>query len=181
MCEVCRAALRCPSWPPVTARAARSGVDSTRRVAWHRAGPQHSPFRCAVLEERRVNGDFSFIRDKHSPGDLDEEDSSRVSWRTDAHCAMWSARIARCPLFILQARNGFLFGRTRPRPGDSVLAPAGSGRTKLATRKNWRLVLPRGPRKRPTSNHSRYRLRASLAPRARARGHFSRVVAIVWT
>jgi hypothetical protein len=39
MCEVCRAALRCPSWPPVTVREARSGVDSTRRVAWHRAGP----------------------------------------------------------------------------------------------------------------------------------------------
>ena len=46
MCGVCRAALRCPGWPQAIARAARSGLDSTRRAAWHRAG--RSPLRFVV-------------------------------------------------------------------------------------------------------------------------------------
>jgi hypothetical protein len=40
-------------------------------------------------------------------GDLDEEDSSRVSWRTDAHRAMWNARIGVVACSSrLQARGG---------------------------------------------------------------------------
>jgi hypothetical protein len=47
MCGVCRAALRCPGWPEATANAARCGLDSTRRAAWHRTG--RSPFHFVVL------------------------------------------------------------------------------------------------------------------------------------
>jgi hypothetical protein len=46
MCGDRRAALRCPGWPQATARAARSGLDSTRRAAWHRA--ECSPLRFVV-------------------------------------------------------------------------------------------------------------------------------------
>jgi hypothetical protein len=65
MCGHCRAALRCPGWPQATARAARSGLDSTRRAAWHRAG--RSPLRFVVRswESDDELGDFLLIRRGH--------------------------------------------------------------------------------------------------------------------
>ena len=58
LCGDRRAALRCPAWPQATARAARSGLDSTRRAAWHKPGRSphrfvlhRNPF-CCIAEER---------------------------------------------------------------------------------------------------------------------------------
>jgi hypothetical protein len=83
MCGDCRAALRCPGWPQAIARAARSGLDSTRRAAWHRAG--RSPLRFVVLswESDDELGDFLLIRRSHSPATPGQERSSKASWRTE--------------------------------------------------------------------------------------------------
>jgi hypothetical protein len=55
MCGVCRAALRCPGWPEATANAAHSGLDSTRRAAWHRTGRSPLHF-CRVSVAASMRG-----------------------------------------------------------------------------------------------------------------------------
>lgn len=57
------------------ARAVRSGLDSTRRAAWHRV--RRSPLRFVVRSQESHDSkrDFLFIRDKHSPGDPSGESS----------------------------------------------------------------------------------------------------------
>jgi hypothetical protein len=82
MCGDCREALRCPGWPQAIARAARSGLDSRRRAAWHWAG--RSPLRFVVRSWECDDelGDFLLIRRSHSSATPGQERSSRASWRT---------------------------------------------------------------------------------------------------
>jgi hypothetical protein len=64
------------------ARAARSGLDSTRRAAWHSAG--RSPLRFVVRSWKNDElGDFLLIRRSHSHATPGQERSSKASCRTE--------------------------------------------------------------------------------------------------